>query len=392
MVFWKKTIYRFLIAVIFSTLNLAYGVDINWSANIRYRLKTDTSEDVNEGVFSSFSETRSRLGLNLVGTKVSGHFIIQDSRIVGAPENSSGITSFTPGVFFYQAYFKLGTDTRYLKFGRFELAFGNQRILAKNNWNNIGRSFEGVLYHTKTPFLKGDVALFSLQIVESYEEEHNDEKDDMLNGVYFRVPLSSMGDKSALEPYALHYQDNDPKQSYNLYGSRLNIERNSFMLEAEVGIQNSSSISANMLSINLGYKPKKEGWFKNIILGTDRVSGDDIGSEKQEGFSKYFGARHKHHGYYDYKFHKKFFGHDHGGLQEINLKSNINFFWKTNVLIAIHNFNNGKGNVHFGNELDVVFKNKFENGVSSEVGLVFYNSSIDEEILPFYYFMITIDM
>ena len=128
------------------------------------------------------------------------------------------------------------------------------------------------------------------------------------------------------------------------------------------------------------------------MLGTDRVSGDEIGSEKQEGFSKYFGARHKHHGYYDYKFHKKFFGHDHEGLQEINLKSNINFFWKTNVLIAIHNFNNGKGNVHFGNELDVVFKNKFENGVSSEVGLVFYNSSIDEEILPFYYFMITIDM
>ena len=74
----------------------------------------------------------------------------------------------------------------------------------------------------------------------------------------------------------------------------------------------------------LHFKTKKYKFFNNITVGFEQVSGDDTTTlDKEEGFSKYFGARHKHHGFYDYKEHKKYFGHLHDGLNEINIKTNF---------------------------------------------------------------------
>ena len=95
-------------SVLFFILHdITIGTEYQWSANIRYRLKTDTSSDVLPGNSSSFSEMRSRMGLDLLGDRVSGHFILQDSRILGASENSAGITNTTVSAFFHQAYFLL---------------------------------------------------------------------------------------------------------------------------------------------------------------------------------------------------------------------------------------------------------------------------------------------
>ena len=119
----------------------------------------------------------------------------------------------------------------------------------------------------------------------------------------------------------------------------------------QYALQNSSSISADLLSVNLGFRFKKIDWFNSLTLGTDQVSGDDLGTEKMEGFSKYFGARHKHHGYYDYKMHKKYFGHNHEGLKEYNLKGKFNFFKNPNLLIAYHDFSSNIDNIKYGQEL-----------------------------------------
>ena len=385
----KRNIFYFLTfnLMIFPCFENVLCVDYNLTADLRYRLKTDTSEDIEKDAFSSLSEMRSRIGINLFTENVSGHFILQDSRMLGDLDNSSGVTGSTAKTFFHQTYFIYKNKNQSFKFGRFELALGNQRIIAKNNWNNIGRSFEGILFKRENRF--GERLLFYFPIVESIETEHDDRKDNVLSGLYWKVNLSIFNERSILEPYIINLQHQEDSLSYSMYGLRTDLNTKSISIESELTLQSGSSISSYLASFNLGYKPKSLEWFKNITIGTELISGDDSKTNKLEGFSKYFGARHKHHGYYDYKMHKKYFGHDHEGLMEFNLKGNFNLFEKNNLLVAIHNFNNYDNSIQYGNELDIVLKRSINKNLSSEIGIIFYQPEIENKTLNFFYFMMT---
>ena len=385
----KRNIFYFLTfnLMIFPCFEDVLCVDYNLTADLRYRLKTDTSEDIEKDAFSSLSEMRSRIGINLFTENVSGHFILQDSRMLGDLDNSSGVTGSTARTFFHQIYFIYKNKNQSFKFGRFELALGNQRIIAKNNWNNIGRSFEGVLFKRENRF--GERLLFYFPIIESIETEHDDRKDNILSGLYWKINLSIFNERSILEPYIINLQHQEDSLSYSMYGLRTDLNTKSISIESELTLQSGSSISSYLASFNLGYKPKNLEWFKNITIGTELISGDDSKTNKLEGFSKYFGARHKHHGYYDYKMHKKYFGHDHDGLMEFNLKGNFNLFEKNNLLIAIHNFNNYDNSIQYGNELDIVLKRSISKNLSSELGIIFYQPEIENKTLNFLYFMMT---
>ena len=382
---------RFLIGmVVFFLTESSFCTDYNWYANLRYRLKTDTSNDVNEKSSSSFSEMRSRIGLDVLGENAAGHFVLQDSRIIGAPGNSAGVTGNTIGSTLHQVYLTYKTDRRTFQVGRFELALGNQRIIAKNNWNNTGRSFEGVLVKRKTRI--GERLLFSLPVVESYVTEHDDSKDHVLNGMYWNINLPGIGEDSKVEPYIMNYQQVQDNGSYNMFGCRADLERNSILFEGEFAMQSSRHIKASLLSLNLGYKTDQFDWIKSLTAGLDIVSGDDSKTDELEGFSKYFGARHKHHGYYDYSSHKKYFGHAHEGLQELNLKGKFNFLASSNLLVAIHSFSSHDGKTEYGNELDLIIKRKVSDELSSEFGFVFYDPEVGNDLLTFMYVMFTANL
>ena len=382
---------RFLIGmVVFFLTESSFCTDYNWYANLRYRLKTDTSNDVNEKSSSSFSEMRSRIGLDVLGENAAGHFVLQDSRIIGAPGNSAGVTGNTIGSTLHQVYLTYKTDRRTFQVGRFELALGNQRIIAKNNWNNTGRSFEGILVKRKTQI--GERLLFTLPVVESYDTEHNDNKDHVLSGMYWKINLPGIDEDSKVEPYIMNYQQVQDNGSYNMFGCRADLKRNSILFEGEFAMQSSRHIKASLLSLNLGYKTDQFDWIKSLTAGLDIVSGDDSKTDELEGFSKYFGARHKHHGYYDYSSHKKYFGHAHEGLQELNLKGKFNFLASSNLLVAMHSFSSHDGKTEYGNELDLIIKRKVSDELSSEFGLVFYNPEVGDDLLTFKYLMFTANL
>ena len=179
---------------------------------------------------------------------------------------------------------------------------------------------------------------------------------------------------------------------------RFNGQKDNFALEAELTLQNSSGtssnndVSASLFSFNLGYKPDGIGFLNSVFLGLDQISGDDSSTETAEGFSKEFGARHKHHGFYDYSLHKKYFGHGHDGLNEINAKANIDILKRTNLLFALHNFRSAVKDIYYGSEVNFIFKTKHNDEVSSELGSVFYfPDQGSKKTLPFFYLMITAD-
>ena len=385
---FNNSIARFSIGLfVFIFMENSFCTDYNWSANLRYRLKTDTSDDVEESSVSSLSEMRSRIGLDVLGDNATAHFILQDSRIIGAPDNSAGVTGNTIGSTLHQVYFTYEGYKRTFQVGRFELALGNQRIIAKNNWNNTGRSFEGILVKRKTQI--GERLLFTLPVVESYDTEHNDNKDRVLSGMYWNINLPGIGEDSKVEPYIMNYQQVQDNGSYNMFGCRADLERNSILFEGEFAMQSSRHIKASLLSLNLGYKTDQFDWIKSLTAGLDIVSGDDSKTDELEGFSKYFGARHKHHGYYDYSKHKRYFGHAHEGLQELNLKGKFNFLASSNLLVAMHSFSSHDGITKYGNELDLIIKRKVSDELSSEFGLVFYDPEKGNDLLTFMYVMFT---
>ena len=405
----KQIYFRPLVFLFILILDFGISQEYNWSANLRFRARTDNASSVDwQKTFATITETRSRLGLDILGEYASAKFVIQDSRYLGNVENNPGVTATTAAPFLHQAYFTFSNlkipffDYDFVKVGRFELALGNQRLIAKNNWNNIGRSFEGFL--GKDSFLSGELLLMHLFINETMSESHDDQDDVVIDGVYWTKTIPFLEQNSVYDVYFLNFRNMDflgsgnSLASYNNIGMRFNGQKDNFVLESEWTLQNSTGtssnndVSASLFSFNLGYKPDGIGFLNSVFLGLDRISGDDSSTETAEGFSKEFGARHKHHGFYDYNLHKKYFGHGHDGLNEINVKANIDLLKRTNLLVALHNFRSAVKDIYYGSEVNFIFKTKHNDEVSSEIGSVFYfPDQGSEKTLPFFYLMITAD-
>ncbi len=369
-------------------IDLTEANNTKWFGNLRYRALQD--KNTNEGTWSSVSEMRSRLGFLIELENLSSSFILQESKTIGDEANFSGVTARPPSPFLYEVSFKvkelLGYDL--VQFGRFELALGNQRIISKNNWNNVGRAFEGFLLTKKlfkNIYLKG----FSLGINEQNNQYHDDRKDSWLNGIYLSSKIIQLK-KSSYELYFIDFRDSLKTNAYATIGGRIDANLNSFNVESEYAIQTGKHISsASLLSLNFSFNPNNVSFLNQITIGFDHISGDNNETENLEGFSKYFGARHKFHGFYDYKEHKSFMGHDHSGLAELNIKTRLNFLFKSKLLISIHNFKSGINDKSHGNEIDFIIKRSLSEYLTFESGFIFYKPTEDDNLLPFSYLALT---
>ena len=378
---------KFLFILIF--VNLSYSENMKWFGNLRYRTLQD--KNAIENTWSSYSEMRSRLGFSFERQKIVSSFILQESKVIGKGDNFSGVTTRPLSPFFYEVSFKIKdllSENEIYQFGRFELALGNQRIISKNNWNNVGRTFEGFLYSGNL-YKKNRANVFSLGLNEQVSEENDDSKDSWLNGIYYSTVIKQL-ENSSLEFYYLDLKDS-VTNSYTTAGSRIDANLNQFNLEGEFAIQTSSNISSQLLSLNISYKPKKISLLDKISFGYDYISGDDSTTTKLEGFSKYFGARHKFHGFYDYSDHKSFMDNEHKGLNELNIKAVLDLFFDSKLFISIHNFKSNTHEKDYGNEIDFVLKKNLSSLLSLESGFVFYSPSSNEndDVLPFSYLALT---
>tara|TARA_E500000075_G_scaffold50057_1_gene44968 strand:- start:185 stop:1363 length:1179 start_codon:yes stop_codon:yes gene_type:complete len=379
------TTYIFILVLI----NFPRADDVKWIGNLRYRILQDKNSA--EGATSSLSEMRSRFGFSMGFGKTSSSFILQESMVIGKESNYSGVTSRPPSPFLYEVSFKIQDfllENVSCQFGRFELALGNQRIISKNNWNNTGRTFEGFLI-SKNLFNKFDFKTFSFGINEKFNDYHDDRKDSWLNGIY----IASV-DKTSYELYFIDFTNSESANSYTTIGTRVDANLSRFNLEGEYALQTSENISSSsLLSLNFGFQPKNIPYINNIALGFDYVSGDDSSTTNLEGFSKFFGARHKFHGFYDYGLHKSFMNHSHDGLRELNAKTYLNFLFGSKLLIAVHSFKSGVNDINYGNEIDFIIKRNISDNLSFESGLALYQPEPmigrDQDLLYFSYLALT---
>ncbi len=379
---------KFLFILIF--VNLSYSEETKWFGNLRYRTLQD--KNAIENTWSSYSEMRSRLGFSFERQKIVSSFILQESKVIGEGDNFSGVTTRPLSPFFYEVSFKIKdllSENELYQFGRFELALGNQRIISKNNWNNVGRTFEGFLYSGNL-YKKNRANVFSLGLNEQVSEENDDSKDSWLNGIYYSAAIKQL-ENSSLEFYYLDLKDSIDINSYATAGSRIDANLNQFNLEGEFAVQTSSNISSQLFSLNISYKPWRISFLNKISFGYDYISGDDSTTTKLEGFSKYFGARHKFHGFYDYSDHRSFMDNEHKGLNELNIKAALDLFFDSRLFVSIHNFKSNTHEKDYGNEIDFVLKKDLSSLLSLESGFIFYfpSSNENDDVLTFSYLALT---
>ena len=392
---------------------LLFGSELEWQAEFRYRLMQDRSTSNSENTiseFSTYSLLRSRIFFKLVNGPVSINMQLQDSRILGDLINSPGIAGEDQTKpTFHQVYVNTHNILRRnwsVQLGRFQLPLGQQRIFSKNNWNNIGRSFEGFLTYRKS--LKSNLRLFYLINNESYDRLDNDLYDQTINGFYFDFSLKQLLIRKRMSPFLgsnievygfrtglAEDRDGLLVQNYyrTTYGSRIYTSFLFFTFEAEAALQsgriNGGHVDGFLSAVNFGAKLDFLPLINFMSIGNEFISGDDESTRLFEGFAKPFGAGHKWHGHYDYSAHKSFKDNYHVGLKEWNVKAKLSGLVGMNLNVNYHNFRDAVQGNKFGEELDLIFSRKLPSGGDWSLVYALYWENGGDAPLDFTYLMIS---
>ena len=393
-------------------LSSIFAADLEWQADFRYRLETDKDIENADSIYTrarnTFHYTRSRISLRLVEGPITGFAQLQDSRLLGGEDNFAGLSKASGvKIEFHQIYFQVNNLLKRnwsMRFGRFEMPLGAQRLFSKNNWNNYGRSFEGVHSFTKNSF--GSINLFHLINEENSGTAASDYYDERINGIYLsplmnRIPFIDM---NVFDLYWYNYikdetflTDESVKIERSTMGSRWAFNFLFAKFEGEFAIQsgklNQSSsipkIDANFNVFNFHLDLSRLPVISKISFGKEYFSGDDTSTVDLEGFANPWGAGHKYHGYTD-QF-TRFNDNDRSGLDEWNVKAE--FLLPGNFMLNVHyhDFKDVFKSDPLGTELDVVISKKMGFGGVLQQGFAVYWPEEGEKI-QYSFFMLNITL
>ena len=154
----------------FSTTLSAAPPALTFSGQVRTRSEYD-DRSFTSARSSFYTDMRTRFGIAAdIDTSVHAFIQFQDSRRFGALANDRPATSTNTdnkNVDLHQAWLAVDNfPVRNLRFqaGRFELSFGNERVIGAGDWHNVSRAFEGLNLSFKESNTLTN--LFALQLIE----------------------------------------------------------------------------------------------------------------------------------------------------------------------------------------------------------------------------------
>ena len=372
-----KKILSLLLILIAPILNIAQD-NLEFSAELRPRLIIDNRDFNSKTDFNSFSEMRTRVGIKFMpGDDLILFFQPQDSRTFG---EEPGTISNTQNLDVHQAYFQVNNlfDLPVnLKAGRMQASYGTERIMARNNWNNIGRSFDGVILQIDfCTICETKLDLFAFRTAESGFPE--DSLDENVLGAFAELQFIE-GHK--LQPFVIYRSSTAASYPFNAFavGAYLIGSINGFSHQAEFISQfgderedGPQSLSAFFAGYNASYTFNAEvkPW---LGAGIDYYSGDDDPADNEyKEYSRWFGAGHKYLGYMDY-FPRNTFG---VGLMDIHVKAGMKSIGNLKIKSALHIFNsaedytlaNDSKSNSFGTEFDLVLTYDYNDYLAFEIG------------------------
>ena len=408
-------IYTLLLLIL--PLEFLFPANLKWSAETRLRVQNLHNDTTSTS--STASYFRGRINFDLTSNIYKAYFQLQDSRLLGNQNNYAGQTGLDNSYpTFHQFYGQVSgpfNGKNRIRFGRFEMPLGNQRIFGRSNWGNYGRSFEGITNSRNTR--QGEILFFHLINTDLYPM--NDQFDYVIDGFYATSNIQTLRNRGtqSIESEKTKNPDSGVLFDYYLFnenivvspgentkkrqtlGARIDKKFTRFSIEAEGAYQTgkyySDNIEAYLLSLNLEFPIGFIPFTKSISFSQEYISGDKYhlgGSDGVlSGFAKPFGAGHKFHGYYDNPLHKKFANNSHAGLNEWFIKTKHEIFPDLNIVVKYHSFKDAIDVNTYGQELDFVLSKKLPLGGKIVQGYSAYFTE-DGDRLDFGYFMLVFNI
>ena len=408
-------IYTLLLLIL--PLEFLFPANLKWSAETRLRVQNLHNDTTSTS--STASYFRGRINFDLTSNIYKAYFQLQDSRLLGNQNNYAGQTGLDNSYpTFHQFYGQVSgpfNGKNRIRFGRFEMPLGNQRIFGRSNWGNYGRSFEGITNSRNTR--QGEILFFHLVNTDLYPM--NDQFDYVIDGFYATSNIQTLRNRGtqSIESEKTKNPDSGVLFDYYLFnenivvspgentkkrqtlGARIDKKFTRFSIEAEGAYQTgkyySDNIEAYLLSLNLEFPIGFIPFTKSISFSREYISGDKYhlgGSDGVlSGFAKPFGAGHAFHGYYDNPLHKKFANNSHAGLNEWFIKTKHEIFPDLNIVVKYHSFKDAIDVNTYGQELDFVLSKKLPLGGKIVQGYSAYFTE-DGDRLDFGYFMLVFNI
>ena len=408
-------IYTLLLLIL--PLEFLFSANLKWSAETRLRVQNLHNDTTSTS--STASYFRGRINFDLTSNTYKVYFQLQDSRLLGNQNNYAGQTGLDNSYpTFHQFYGQVSgpfNGKNRIRFGRFEMPLGNQRIFGRSNWGNYGRSFEGITNSRNTR--QGEILFFHLVNTDLYPM--NDQFDYVIDGFYATSNIQTLRNRGtqSIESEKTKYPNSGVLLDYYLFnenivvspgentkkrqtlGARIDKKFTRFSIEAEGAYQTgkyySDNIEAYLLSLNLEFPINFIPFTKSISFSQEYISGDKYhlgGSDGVlSGFAKPFGAGHKFHGYYDNPLHKNFENNSHAGLNEWFIKTKHEIFPDLDLVVKYHSFKDAIDANTYGQELDFVLSKKLPLGGKVVQGYSAYFTE-DGDRLDFGYFMLVFNI
>ena len=348
----------------------AWDSTLVWNAEVRMRGEADGRDFNNKTPLFGYSVLRTRLGVQANPSPGVHAFIqVQDGRLFGEEQPPVWPNTTVPQSQFldlHQAYLQLErvvVDELTLQLGRMELSYGDERLVGRNDWGEVGQAFDAVRLGLTTGGHSAD--LFFAKIVRTttlpdpvgpFTVVQPPDQGFLFSGLWYRLP-------DVLPPhlavYFFHEWDmHEDLVSRGTIGVFAEGTMGRLLYGAEGAYQGGevsyTGVSAFMVRASAGYV--FPGAFPDTVRGgIQYLSGTGAHDQTNHTFSATFASRHDVYGAMDY-FGNPSSGTNGRGLQDIYLRLDLVPSSRFSLSISLHHlqlvkpWNNERA---LGQEVDV---------------------------------------